>query len=155
LTIRGHFQKIPVTQEQLIIKDTMQSHSDHSHWRLRSDVVTTVLGEGAVILDLRSKFFFSANATAWAIVQMFETGATRAEIVAASQKWGANGDTPAVSQMVDQIIAEGLVEPGSPSAIGAPEIPVTAWVLPSLSKHNEPLQRIMVSAFDPGMPLAE
>ncbi len=34
-------------------------------------------------------------------------------------------------------------------------IPMTAWVAPELSKHDEPLQRIMVSAFDPGMPLAE
>jgi hypothetical protein len=34
-------------------------------------------------------------------------------------------------------------------------IPMIAWVVPELSKHQEPLQQIMVSAFDPGMPLAE
>jgi hypothetical protein len=133
----------------------MQFQSDHSHWRLRSDVVATVLGEGAVILDLRSKFFFSANSTAWVIIQMFETGATRAEVLAASQKWGANGDALAINRVIEQLIVEGLAEPVSAPALATPEIPVTTWVLPELSKHNEPLQRIMVSAFDPGMPLAE
>ncbi len=124
-------------------------------WRLRSDVVCTVLNEGAVILDLRSKFFFSANSTAWAILQMFENGATQAQVLEASQKWGANGDTPAVHKMMDQIIAEGLVESVPAGAGAVPEISVSAWMPPSLSKHLEPLQRIMVSAFDPGMPLAE
>jgi len=133
----------------------MQQQTNHSHWRLRSDVVSTVLNDGAVILDLRSKFFFSANPTAWAIVQMFELGATKDEVLEASRKWGANGDAPAVNLVIDQMIAEGLVEPVSAPASVVPEIPVTAWMLPTLSKHSEPLQRIMVSAFDPGMPLAE
>jgi hypothetical protein len=118
-------------------------------------VVSTVLSDGGVILDLRSKFFFSANSTALAIVQMFETGATAAQVLEASRKWGANGETSAVGRVIEQIIAEGLVEPAAASVCAAPDVPVTAWVLPVLSKHKEPLQRIMVSAFDPGMPLAE
>ncbi len=133
----------------------MQSQSDQCRWRLRSDVVSTVLNDGAVILDLRSKYFFSANSTALAIIQMFEAGATQAEVLGASGKWGANGDTPAVHQLIEQIISEGLLEPASASTCAAPEIPVMSWVVPVLSKHKEPLQRIMVSAFDPGMPLAE
>jgi hypothetical protein len=131
----------------------MQNESDQGGWRLRSDVVTTVLQDGGVILDLRSKYFFSANSTALAIVQMFETGTSPAEVLEAAVKWGANGDTPAVKKVIDQIISEGLVEPAGATAGDVPE--VGAWVLPVLSKHNEPLQRIMVSAFDPGMPLAE
>ncbi len=133
----------------------MQNQSEEGYWRLRSDVVTTVLQDGGVILDLRSKFFFSANPTALAIVQMFENGATSTEILEASRKWGANGDTPAVKQVIDLILAEGLVEAATPVAGNVPEVAVTAWVSPVLSKHNEPLQRIMVSAFDPGLPLAE
>jgi hypothetical protein len=133
----------------------MQNVSGQSYWRLRSDVVTTVLQDGGVILDLRSKFFYSANPTALAIVQMFENGTTSAEVLEASRKWGANGDTPAVKQVIDLILSEGLVEPATPDSVTMPEVVVTTWVLPVLSKHNEPLQRIMVSAFDPGMPLAE
>ncbi len=132
----------------------MQNQSD-SYFRLRPDVVTTVLQDGGVILDLRSKFFYSANPTALAIVQMFENGATAADVLTAAQKWGANGDSPVVKQVIDLILSEGLVEAASPDAGSAPEVMVTAWVSPVLSKHNEPLQRIMVSAFDPGMPLAE
>jgi hypothetical protein len=133
----------------------MEQQSAHCRWRLRSDVVSTVLNDGAVLLDLRSKFFFSANPTAWAIVQMFEIGATQTEVLEASRKWGANGDTPAVNRVIEQIISEGLVEPVNASACAAPDISVMIWVSPALNKHNEPLQRIMVSAFDPGMPLAE
>lgn len=124
-------------------------------WRLHPDVVSTVLNDGAVLLDLRSKFFFSANPTAWAIVQMFETGATRDDVIAAAQQWGANGETPAVHHVIEQIISEGLVEQVNAPISAAPQIPVTTWIVPTLSKHSEPLQRIMVSAFDPGMPLAE
>src|SRR5580692_130403 len=133
----------------------MQSSFDHGRWRLRPEVVSTVLNDGAVILDLRSKFFYSANSTALAIIQMFELGATREDVREASKKWGANGDAASVNQVIEQIIAEDLVEGVSAPANGVPDISVTTWVLPVLSKHKEPLQRIMVSAFDPGMPLAE
>ena len=133
-----------------------QSPPTHSRWRLRADVVATVLNEGAVILDLRSKFFFSANPTAWAIAQMFEMGATRAEVHAASRHWGAGpADAPMIDGLMDQMMAEGLVEPVAVAATAVAGIAVSAWILPTLSKHQEPLQRIMVSAFDPGMPLAE
>lgn len=132
----------------------MQNQSD-SYFRLRPDVVTTVLQEGGVILDLRSKFFYSVNATALAIVQLFEHGATVTDVLIATQKWGANGDTSEVKQVLDLIFSEGLVEPASPIVGEVPEVVVAAWISPMLSKHNEPLQRIMVSAFDPGMPLAE
>jgi hypothetical protein len=53
------------------------------------------------------------------------------------------------------MIAEGLVESVNTPAAAAGGVTVAAWVSPSLSKHREPLQRIMVSAFDPGLPLAE
>jgi hypothetical protein len=134
----------------------MQPHPDNHRWMLRPDVVATVLSDGAVILDLRSKFFYSANPTGWAIAQMFETGATRAEVHAAGQRWGAGiTDVPAINGVIDQMISEGLIEPvETPTPVTA-SVTVAAWIPPALSKHREPLQRIMVSAFDPGMPLAE
>jgi hypothetical protein len=130
--------------------------TDDRRWLLRPDVVSTIMNEGAVILDLRTKFFFTANPTAWAVAQMFEFGATRAEILAASKHWGADANAaPSLNALMDQMIAEGLIEPaqGPPSAPAS--VTVGAWIPPTLSKHHEPLQRIMVSAFDPGMPLAE
>jgi hypothetical protein len=137
-------------------KENMHSQTNNHRWMLRPDVVSTVLNDGAVILDLRSKFFFSANPTGWAIAQMFESGATRAEVHAASRQWGANGaDSPAIDSIIDQMISEGLVEPANATAAAVTAVAVAAWIPPTLSKHNEPLQRIMVSAFDPGLPLAE
>ncbi len=133
----------------------MQPKPDDGHWRLRPDVVCTVLNDGAVVLDLRSKYFYSANATAWAILQMFETGATLAEVRAARQRWAGHKDAPAVDEVLNQIFAEDLVEPAEAPATAPPEAAVSAWVPPMLCKNHEPLQRIMVSAFDPGLPLAE
>jgi len=133
----------------------MQRRPDDCHWRLRPDVVCTVLNEGAVVLDLRSKYFYSANSTAWAILQMFETGASPAEVRAAGRRWGDPGDAAGVDGVLNQILAEDLVEPADAPATAPPEIAVPAWVPPVLCKNQEPLQRIMVSAFDPGLPLAE
>lgn len=125
-------------------------------WLLRPDAVSTVLEDGAVILDLRTKFFFSVNISGWAIVQMFEAGATRPEVLAASANWGAgNDDHPGINAFIDQLIAEQLLEPTTSPAAARSDVAVTAWTPPLLSKHKEPLQRIMVSAFDPGLPLAE
>jgi len=134
----------------------MESDLENRCWRLRPDVVATVLNEGAVMLDLESKFFFSANSSAWAIAEMFETGATLREVHEACARWGAvNGDTLLIDQLVRQMAAEGLIKPVDGTVVPAQPGPVRAWVAPSLKKHREPLQRIMVSAFDPGLPLAE
>jgi hypothetical protein len=133
----------------------MEHDPRQTRWRLRADVVCTVLNDGAVILDLRSKFFYSANPTAWAILQMLETGVTHAEIEAAAQRWGADSAAPAVTALMDQVIAEGLAEQVAGTASGSAEVCVAAWALPTITKHHEPLQRIMVSAFDPGLPMAE
>ena len=134
----------------------MQSKSDNCRWLLRPDVVCTVLNDGAVVLDLRTKFFYSLNTSGWAIAQMFEEGATRSEVLAASLSWGAaSADHPAINALIDQMIAEQLVELANNSATARTEVILTAWTPPTLSKHREPLHRIMVSAFDPGLPLAE
>lgn len=134
----------------------MQSNDHLCRWLLRPDVVSTVLSDGAVILDLKSKFFFSLNSSGWAIAQLFETGATRSEVLTASVGWGArNTDHPGINALIDQLIAEQLVEPASIAGAAPAKVTLTNWVQPTLSKHLEPLQRIMVSAFDPGLPLAE
>src|ERR1700691_3716121 len=39
------------------------SISDDRCWKLRPDVVATVLNDGAVLLDLQSNFFFSPNSS--------------------------------------------------------------------------------------------
>ena len=134
----------------------MESETDNRCWKLRPDVVATVLNDGAVMLDLESKFFFSANSTAWAIAEMFESGATQSEVHEACARWGAvNGDRLLIDEVIRQMVAEGLVKPADTPAVPARTGATRAWISPALKKHREPLQRIMVSAFDPGLPLAE
>jgi hypothetical protein len=124
---------------------------------LRPEVVATVLEEGAVLLDLESKFFFSVNSSGWSIIQLFERGTSPAEVQAICRAWGASiEDRDAIERFVDTLVSERLVVPGPGEA--APAEGTTApgeWVTPRLEKHKEPLQRVMVSAFDPSIPLAE
>lgn len=127
---------------------------------LRPDVVSTVLHDGAVLLDLRSKYFYSANASAWAVVQQFEAGATAYEARRACAALGAReADSDAIDAVIRHLVADDLVEPlegpGQPAGEPAAILEGAAWSAPSLTRHHEPLQRIMVSAFDPGIPMAE
>ncbi len=123
---------------------------------LNPDVVVTVLEEGAVLLELQTKFFYSVNSTGWAIVQMFENGATVGQINAQCVAWGAPAaDMEKVNAFVQAftddylVISEGGPGDNSEVSFNGP------WVLPVVEKHKEPLQRVMVSAFDPSLPLAE
>lgn len=131
------------------------AYNSASPLALRPDVVVTVLDEGAVLLDLESKYFYSANGAAWGIVQMFEDGASPEQVSAQCRAWGASDDDmQAVASVLATLHGEGLLEecPSAHPAIPAMEI---SWSRPTLEKHGEPLQKIMVSAFDPSIPLAE
>jgi len=122
---------------------------------LRPDVVVTTLEGGAVLLDLKTKYFYSVNETGWAITQLFETGTTPADVRNRSAAWGANGTLDSVSAFVERMAAEGLLTSTQPSPAAAESDFTGAWTAPSLEKHKEPLQRVMISAFDPTLPLAE
>ncbi len=128
---------------------------DSAAYMLRSDVVATVVGDGAVLLDLESKFFFSVNQSGWAILQLFEVGCTPEEAMRQASALGAPRDDAASRAFVELLIREKIVteieSPGGAAEVNGPEV----WAAPTLEKHREPLQRIMVSAFDPGLPLAE
>ena len=123
---------------------------------LRPDVVATVIEDGAVLLDLASKYFYTVNHAGWAILQLFEAGTTRAQVEAECRRWGATAeDARAIAAVLDLIIGDNLVTPtDSPEA--DPEVELKdGWSAPTIDKSREPLQRIMKSPFDPTLPLAE
>ena len=122
---------------------------------LRPDVVVTTLEGGAVLLDLKTKYFYSVNESGWAITQLFETGTTPADVLTRSTAWGANGTLDSVSAFVERMAAEGLLTSGVDAATPPQSDFTGEWTPPSLEKHKEPLQRVMISAFDPTLPLAE
>jgi len=134
----------------------LQVESETPVLALRPDVVVTVLEDEAVLLDLETKYFYTVNATGWAIVQLFEQGTTRAGIFERCHGWGAGSDAAeSIARFVDVIAAERLAVPSSAVESSAAVTAPRAWVPPIIEKHKEPLQRVMVSAFDPSMPLAE
>ena len=83
-------------------------------------MVSTIVDDGAVLLDLNTKYFYSVNWPGAAIVMLLEGGVSRSEVIHACASWGMP------SRAVRDV--DGFL-------------------------HT--LQRIMASAFDPSLPLAE
>jgi hypothetical protein len=123
---------------------------------LRPEVVVTVIEDGAVLLDLDSKYFYSVNQTGWAILQMFEAGTTREQVENRCHNWGAaSADAAPITRFLDALVGDNLVTP-TEWVEGELNIQLNRpWSAPTIEKSREPLQRIMKSPFDPTLPLAE
>ena len=122
---------------------------------LRPEVVGTVIEDGAVLLNLDTNNFYEVNATGWAILQLFEGGAARDQVMQRCQQWGAPSDDPAVAKFVDVLIRDALVVRSDWPASTADVTFSSGWTPPTIDKAPEALQRIVRSPFDPTLPLAE
>lgn len=123
-------------------------------YALRPSVVATVIEDGAVLLDLQTKYFYQLNASAWAIVQLFESDCvTRSSVENQCREWGAQ-DLEPVRALLDTLEADRLVDAGDPVAATAPKFD-RPWLAPRVERQAEPLQRLVTTAFDPSIPLAE
>jgi hypothetical protein len=121
---------------------------------LRDTVSVGVLDDGAVLLDLESKYFYVLNATGWALTQAFESGASIDDVRRLARTWGASDDA-GVDAFVAQLQGFGLLESGA-AGDAAPDVSFTRqWSTPTIERQAEPLQNVMVTAFDPSIPLAE
>jgi hypothetical protein len=122
---------------------------------LRPDIVATVLDDGAVLLDLETKYFFALNSSAWAIVQLFEAGASLNDARAFAATMGApeeEGIDPFLGELCDfGLLEHTMLETVTPP----PSETGTPWVAPTVERQAQPLQKVIVSAFDPSIPLAE
>lgn len=117
--------------------------------------VATVVEDGAVLLDLDSKYFYSLNASAWAVLQMAETAAvSREQIVAACLSSGAP-DEEQVEAFLDELCSFGVLEESADGGVPEPLHLAGAWAAPAVVRQAEPLQSVVTSAFDPSIPLAE
>jgi len=130
----------------------------NERYELRPDVVATVLEDGAVLLDLETKYFYRLNRTGWAIVQLFELGTTMDEVWAHCRSLGApSADDAAVTALITELSRDNLIEMSRVPNGGLP-IPDTTdqpWSTPTIERQAEPLQRVIISAFDPSVPLVE
>lgn len=125
---------------------------------LRPDVVATVLDHGALLLDLDSKYFYLLNPSGWAVTQLFESGSSVDHVLERCRAWGApEADVEGVRATVDEMIRERLLQPTNEAAAAVPADgePPAQWEPVKLERQAEPLQRVIVSAFDPSIPLAE
>lgn len=133
----------------------MDQSATNNAYALRPDVVATVLDHGALLLDLDTKYFYLLNPSGWSVTQLFEEGSTIQHVVARCRSWGApDADIAGVELAVDKMISERLLEPSASPANGAGEAPIE-WMPVRFERQPEPLQRVIVSAFDPSIPLAE
>lgn len=132
----------------------IDSPSVSSVQALRSTITAAVLDNGAVLLDLESKYFYALNASGWAIVQLFESGSSLDAAKAQARAWGASDDGR-VDQFIAQLNGFGLLELSELPPMSAQIEPVDAWMAPTIDRQAEPLQNVMVSAFDPSFPLGE
>ena len=108
---------------------------------------------GALLLDLESKYFYLLNPSGWAITQLFESGTSLAHARSVCAGAGA-AEADQIDGFVGGLVAEALLEPAEQDA--APPFELTgAWSAPTYEKQLEPLQRVIVNAFDPTIPLAE
>jgi hypothetical protein len=129
--------------------------ASNSSYRLRDDVVATVLDYGALLLDLDSKYFYLLNPSGWAIAQLFEDGATVDHTLTRARTWGApDADVDGVRAFVEKMLGDGLLETADAPANVDGEPPAT-WEPVRIERQAEPLQKVIVSAFDPSIPLAE
>lgn len=123
---------------------------------LRPTLVATVVEDGAVLLDLETKYFYKVNETGWAILQLFEFQSVHEEdILAQCRAWGAGTeDEPRISAFLQSCMKESLVDAMPAGDVSPVEFSGT-WQTPSIERQAEPLQSIVTSAFDPSIPLAE
>lgn len=119
---------------------------------LRPDIVATVLDEGALLVDLGSKYFFHLNDTGWAITSLLEDGVTVDHLVAEAERCGAPAEE--VQAFVDALREAEILET-TERATNPPLEWDGIWETPSIVRQDEPLQDVMVNAFDPSIPLAE
>ena len=122
---------------------------------LTPHVVTAVVKDGAVLLNLETKYFYSVNATGWFILQFLENGATIEEIQAQCSACGAQTADSAIRRFIEALKSEDLVTETDCQVTKKDVRFNGSWTSPSLEKHKEPLHRIMTNAFDPSLPLSE
>lgn len=123
---------------------------------LRPDVVSTVIDDGAVLLDLESKYFYELNASGWFIASRLEAGASLSKLLADCRGAGMpEHDEATVHAFVSALEREALVEVCETDDDSGSFPTECVWTAPSIRKQREPLQQVMVSAFDPSVPLME
>jgi coenzyme PQQ synthesis protein D (PqqD) len=140
-----------------------------AEWVRHPDVVYTDLEDGAVLLHLTTKLYYSLNASAQAIWQGLESATSDGDLSrAVALHYGVPEPQvqPSVARFVQALARAQLIAPatadgraGAPSGstrMGSTAAKATGrFTEPELVQHDEPLHDVVGHPFDPQLPLAE
>lgn len=131
------------------------------------EVVCTELEEGAVLLNLETRSYYSLDRVGldvWNLIDSVDSAAELADQLAQGYEVGEEDPRALVEAFLERLRSEALVvasegspEPAPsysspPDPSGGTKGPLTP---PLLSKHDEPLHEVPLHPFDPQLPLAE
>lgn len=130
----------------------------HQNLAANPDVLFSDLGEGGILFDLNSKRYFSLNASASAAWSYLEAGGSLAELERSlrnAQPVPDTGDAYGLGEFAAFLVREKLAEPGSATvAVPVPSL-ADAWERPRIEPHGNPLSDVILSPFDPTVPIPE
>jgi hypothetical protein len=126
--------------------------------RPNPDVLFSDLGEGGILFDLNSKQYFSLNRSAAEIWNYLDAGGSLAQLEAelASRGGASQAESEGgLREFAEFLTAHRLVEVGA--AEGSAPLPsiLGAWERPRIEQHGNPLSDVILSPFDPTVPIPE
>jgi coenzyme PQQ synthesis protein D (PqqD) len=130
------------------------------------EVVCTELEEGAVLLNMETRLYYSLNPTGLELFRILARGADETELArGVESRFDVSGEqaSAAASEFLARLAAEGLVTAGTAatgsggltSSESGPSSARRPFTPPELVRHDEPLHDVSTSPFDPQLPLAE
>lgn len=135
------------------------------------DVVHTELEDGAVLLHLGTKFYYSLNEmgrTIWGLLESIDDPADLTKRLLGQYQVTEDHARASLARFLQELDREQLVvastgDGSATSASGGDDRTVTAqptgttrrFSEPELIKHDEPLHEVVMNPFDPQLPLAE
>lgn len=132
------------------------------------EVVETVLEDGAVLLNLKTGFYYSLNNVGYRIWQIIDDAKNLDDILdkLMAEYQGEDGIIrSSVPNFLEELKQEALVIPQDDDGVvrisqaSTSEVKHSAgqktFTEPELIKHDEPLHEVVQNPFDPQLPLAE
>jgi hypothetical protein len=132
------------------------------------EVVYTDLEDGAVLLHLQTRFYYSLNDVGQVIWRLLDSTESVDELVQrlmAEYEVEEGQAKERVSAFLQELEREQLAVPhsgegdqrGGEGIVGAPSPPPEKkpFAEPEVIKHDEPLHEVVMNPFDPQLPLAE
>ena len=132
--------------------------------KMHPEVVYTDLEEGAVLLHLETKFYYSVNEVGQTIWRLLDSTVRLEELIQrlmAEYEVEESRATASISRFLQDLEREQLVvrveEDSHKGSSAATIMPASKkpFAEPELIKHDEPLHEVVMNPFDPQLPLAE